>query len=434
MQYVNDDMDELFKRAAENYPLDTNSADWNKVLSALQGETVAKPISEEKKNNNKGRLLWLLLLLPLGLVCNQLYSPGIFNGKQASKGSSANENIIVDRGTSQKNTNSGGISDNNNDNTTVTNERAKVDKGLTGESGNKNSVDPGMPASTTTYPSYPGYAKTERKNYLSDNNITHTKNQITNQEADDNLFIIGIDRRKRLPEVLFSHPLQNDVTTSVTKKLNPLFSSSEEKSKQPIRVASRKRFYAGVAGGVDATTIKFQKIENAGAAYGLLFGYQFNKKWSVETGAFLEKKYYYTEGKYFNALKAGIPPSWQVDNISGNCKMIEVPVSLKYNFSAHKNSNWFVTAGSSSYFMKKQNYNYDYYYGSWGPYPSKKSYDTSSTYLFSNISLSVGYSHRLGNFGDLRVEPYLKLPVSGIGIGSLPMFSTGLQVGITRKF
>jgi hypothetical protein len=36
MQYVNDDMDELFKRAAENYPLDTNSANWNKVLAALK--------------------------------------------------------------------------------------------------------------------------------------------------------------------------------------------------------------------------------------------------------------------------------------------------------------------------------------------------------------------------------------------------------------
>jgi hypothetical protein len=429
MQYVNDDMDELFRRAAENYPLDTSSADWNKVLTALQGEALEQTIAEKKKNKN-GRLLWLLLLLPLGLVCNQLYSPGIFSGKQVSNAGDENENITVDRGTSQKSTNSSSFSDDNN---TVTIDRAKVDKGSTAENRNKNSVEPGMPTLKTTYSSYPGYSKTERKNYSSDNNITHTKNQITNDKAEANLLIIGLDKRKRLPEVLFSHPLQNDFTTAVTKKMNPLFSSSEENSKQSIRVARRKRFYAGVVGGIDGTTIKFQKIENAGAIYGLLFGYQLNKKWSVETGAFVEKKYYYTKGEYFNTAKAGIPSSWQIDDVSGNCKMIEIPVSLKYNFSQHKNSNWFATVGASSYFMKKQNYSYDYYWGGW-QYTRKRSYDTSSTYLISNVGLSVGYSHRLGNFADLRVEPYLKLPVSGIGIGSLPMFSTGLQIGITRKF
>ncbi len=45
MQNVNDDMDGLFRRAASNYPLNTNSADWNKVLSALDA-------SEKAEENN----------------------------------------------------------------------------------------------------------------------------------------------------------------------------------------------------------------------------------------------------------------------------------------------------------------------------------------------------------------------------------------------
>ena len=32
MQFVNDDMDDLYRRAAEEYPLKTDSGDWNKVL------------------------------------------------------------------------------------------------------------------------------------------------------------------------------------------------------------------------------------------------------------------------------------------------------------------------------------------------------------------------------------------------------------------
>jgi hypothetical protein len=189
-------------------------------------------------------------------------------------------------------------------------------------------------------------------------------------------------------------------------------------------------------GGVDATTIKFQKIDSAGAIYGALLGYQLNKKWSIETGIYLEKKYYYTEGKYFNTTKAQLPSSYRIEDVTGNCKMFEVPVSIRYNFSQLKNSTWFATAGISSYFMMKQGYGYNYYYGSTGTmlYHKYYGYDASSNEFFSNISLSVGYTHRLGNFADLRIEPYLKAPTSGMGIGSLRLFSTGLQLGLTRKF
>ena len=71
MQYVNDDMDDIFRKAAEGYPLDTSGSDWNKVLSALQEAEEVKPAA---KKNNRRRYLWLLMLLPLGLVCNHFMS------------------------------------------------------------------------------------------------------------------------------------------------------------------------------------------------------------------------------------------------------------------------------------------------------------------------------------------------------------------------
>jgi hypothetical protein len=214
--------------------------------------------------------------------------------------------------------------------------------------------------------------------------------------------------------------------------MNPLFESP--KSKENIRVAKRKKFYAGLMGGMDVTTIKLQKIEDAGYGYGMLIGYQFNKKWSVETGAFLEKKYYYSDGKYLNTSKIYLPPNSRIEDATGNCKMVEMPLAVKYNFSIRKESTWFATLGISSYFMKEENYTYNYYYGTSGPVPHQKEYKNSSTDLFSAMSISGGYIHRLGNFADVRIEPYLKLPMYGMGIGELPFLSTGLQVGITKKF
>src|SRR5689334_954316 len=64
MQYVNDDMDEVFRRAAENYPLDTGNANWNKVWAALQ-HPEEQPA---EKSDRKRRFFWLFALLPLTLV------------------------------------------------------------------------------------------------------------------------------------------------------------------------------------------------------------------------------------------------------------------------------------------------------------------------------------------------------------------------------
>ena len=145
-------------------------------------------------------------------------------------------------------------------------------------------------------------------------------------------------------------------------------------------------------------------------------------------------KHYYSEGKYFSTDKIYMPPNSRISDVTGNCKMIEVPLSVKYNFAFRKNSNWFATLGSSSYFMKKENYVYNYYYGTYGPVPHSKEYKNSSTNLFSNVTISAGYEHKLGGLSAFRIEPYVKIPLSGMGIGKLPLFSTGLQIGLVKKF
>ena len=71
MQYVNDDMDELFRRAAENYPLDTSNSNWNKVSSALNN-TEENP---NERSNKKKRFFWLFALIPLSLIGYIYWSP-----------------------------------------------------------------------------------------------------------------------------------------------------------------------------------------------------------------------------------------------------------------------------------------------------------------------------------------------------------------------
>ena len=424
MQYVNDDMDELFRRAAENYPLDTSSANWNKVLAGLQDQNINKTIPEKKRNN--GRFLWLLLLLPLGLVCNQFYTHGDLAGHSSSKlnlpkETSSSETLPIPEKNSASNATQLLKINENLETASSTNSVSQATQ-PTNKYGSK---DGRSQTSTKTVGSYFISKKQSSSGLFNANANTVYVSDPTNEEL-----LFG----KNYISYISYRELQQPASVVPGRSLIPSINTTNVKTTSTIQVAKRKKFYVGLMGGVDATTRKFQKVEDAGFNFGLLLGYQFNKKWSIESGAYLERKYYYSDGKYFNTSKLYMPANSRIEDLSGNCKMIEVPVAAKYNFATRKQSTWFGVFGLTSYFMLQENYRYNYYYGSNGPIPHNKEYKDGSMHIFSNLSISGGYTHRLGNFADLRIEPYLKLPLSGMGVGSLPLFSTGLQVGVTRKF
>ncbi|MEO7800695.1 MAG: hypothetical protein ABIR81_01775, partial [Ginsengibacter sp.] len=70
MQSVNDDMDDLFRKAAEHYPLKTDSDNWDSVLNKMDRVESTLPA---KNSNNYRKMLWLLMLIPVGWICNNYF-------------------------------------------------------------------------------------------------------------------------------------------------------------------------------------------------------------------------------------------------------------------------------------------------------------------------------------------------------------------------
>src|SRR4051812_28080213 len=60
MLNLNDDMDDLIRQAADDYPLKIEGKDWDKVLGAMSSATQVQP--------GKGKKYWWLLLLFLPLL------------------------------------------------------------------------------------------------------------------------------------------------------------------------------------------------------------------------------------------------------------------------------------------------------------------------------------------------------------------------------
>ena len=94
--------------------------------------------------------------------------------------------------------------------------------------------------------------------------------------------------------------------------------------------------------------------------------------------------------------------------------------------------NLFATAGLASYLMRSENYDYEYVQNNQPGGHNYLSYKNETKNWFSVVNFSVGYTHKLGDIGSLRVEPYLKLPINNLGVGNMPIMSTGLNIGFTK--
>ncbi len=83
--------------------------------------------------------------------------------------------------------------------------------------------------------------------------------------------------------------------------------------------------------------------------------------------------------------------------------------------------------------MKKEDYTFVIdSYG--GPYEYSRSVRNENNEWFKVLNLSAGVSRRLSDRLFLEAEPFVKLPVSGIGDGKLNVNTLGLFVKLRYSF
>ena len=438
MLHVNDDIDDLFRQAADGYPLKTDSDDWNKVSDLIPGNT-----SRSFLKKGKNLLLLLLLLLPLAYLSTQYF----FKTKRS-------DHTLVQQnsGSPQKTT-------------AVANEAKDVpvftgnDKpsGITKNSKDQVQLSNNTQHSKSKHPEKISHLKIsvqtpeisisnnkeEKNNYKKEDNMNtaaESKPVSQNNLQQDTLAVVqkaviepgkssSTDGKKI--DMAINHPEDKKPALNETKKQE---STENKTGKQTKKSQGSKPFiYAGIMGGLDISTVKMQNIFNTGFQGGVLIGYSLNNRLSIETGLSLDKKYYYTDGKYFNSKVVYLQGTATLVDVKGNCYMLDVPVNIKYNFVIDGKTKWFSIAGVSSYFMKKQSYRYNIVYNTY-QYPKYADYSAASSSLFAVINLGAGLEGELGKKISFRIEPYLKIPLKGIGVGNLSITSAGVNAGIVKKF
>lgn len=403
------ELDQLTKTAAEAIEA-PNAANWEKMQRALDRE-----LPQQKKR--RGGIIWWLL--PILLVAGL----GYFGLPNSSKQIAPNQNETGIRYNNQQATKvltpeadkkssiiTGKISEQNNSSSL----KQTVDKSLTRITTKKasSSTEPNSTKEILASPSLPE----ELKPSGSGNTCC-----IVSTETATNKQPIPLDTMSRLSEIkVEEQPLATQIK------------NSESKSIPKKQQNTNKGFFIGLIGGFDASTVKYNYVSNVGYNIGGTLGYRFNKHWSLQSGAIYTQKNYKLKGQDFHPPKGSWISYYEIEMVDGYCKMWDVPIIATYHFSGNNNGNTFLSLGTSSYFMKRENYNYLYYYNN-QYYNRTNNYNSSDQHLFALLHISAGIERPIGKSITSIIEPYAKIPLTGVGFGSIQLSSFGLNFSVQYR-
>lgn len=165
-------------------------------------------------------------------------------------------------------------------------------------------------------------------------------------------------------------------------------------------------------------------------AYGGGVGYTFSNRWNVQAGVYITQKKYIAGPTDYKAKPGTYYYNLTIYHINAECRITEIPLSVTYNVMQRKRQSIFVSTGFSSLIMNKERYNYHYerINGAYGN--STYTYRTNNFYLFAATQVSAGYQYKLNNKFSVSASPYIKIPLYGVGEGSVKITSAGMMMGL----
>jgi hypothetical protein len=161
-----------------------------------------------------------------------------------------------------------------------------------------------------------------------------------------------------------------------------------------------------------------------GANLGFQLGVQLSKKWSISTGAVYAVKPYGINTNTSNYTANGVYAE-PLSYIDANCRVLDIPININYQLYNKGKNTLIVGSGLSSYFMLRETYRYEY-----GPEYSTVQIKNENRHIMGVLNLNTTYMRRVNSKFSIIAQPYIKLPLTGIGNGRVDLQSTGIGLGV----
>jgi len=202
--------------------------------------------------------------------------------------------------------------------------------------------------------------------------------------------------------------------TLVEKKDDTLEKTDTANTDNPQSRFSRFAVKASVA--PDFSADQFNKVDKMGFNYGAVVEYYITRNFSVSTGAIWSRKYYAANDVEYNGYAA--------DRVYGDCRMWDIPLNITYYLAPQKHTTFFISTGLSSYLMNEENYDYEVETG-YGTHTYSMQVKKENNEWFKMLNISIGLQKQLNSRLALQVEPFVKVPLAGVGEGNIALSSFG---------
>jgi len=189
----------------------------------------------------------------------------------------------------------------------------------------------------------------------------------------------------------------------------------------------------------DLSAIGLHNFSRPGTSLGALLEYRMSSRWSVQAGVIWSMKIYKADSSEYRGNDSYWSKfSTRPYEVGGQCNMLDIPINVRYDVLLRPRldtrlqpSRWFVSGGVTSYITLKEDYSYEYPPHTYNVPNSWRA--PSGSYGFSQLNLSAGYEHAVSRRLSWQVEPFMKVPLKGVGFFKVNLLSTGAFLSIRYK-
>jgi hypothetical protein len=456
MKELYNDIDDKSREAARNIRIAFDDNAWDK-MEALLNEENRKPgardildtltAGREGNKTRKWLQLFLVFLLTGAVV---VFSIRNKNPLQNTTPPLVNNNNKA-LNTKARKTNEENIIDSRAKGEQRTNEYLGQQQSGKNNTGNKNfrpkaAIDKIITLSVTTNSSYKKEEKISNKKIETiakkddffkayDEAQENRKNNLpVSKQSERNGKVTGKNIQGASGEINDTSQQKVKVPLAMNKK-DSVYAATVYTHKRPS-ASLKNKFFKNIGFSVfvspEVNTVKFKASDKVTLNSGAGINYTIGKHFTLQGQFVKSRKVYVTDRKGYNPAAGS--PLIPIDTLKVNadCKVWDIPVNLRYSFTGNIRSSFFISAGISSYIMKKEIYNFAYY--NQGVYETKQRIlENENKHSFCNLNLSVGYQYWLNKKWSIGFEPYFKLPLNGIGAGKVRLTSAGTLFSLTFK-
>jgi hypothetical protein len=260
------------------------------------------------------------------------------------------------------------------------------------------------------------------------------KNKVVPVPADNNNIVVDPSKIATTNTKTENNLVANTPNTTppdtAGKVTPPVQQTKKDKASLKPILRTGPRFTLAILAAPDLNAVNSFNRNQVGTNFGVQLGIHLSKKLSISTGASYAVKPYQASGSDYNSI------AWQgkssndlPDYVSANCKVLDIPLNLNYQFYAKGRNKFAIGSGLSSYIMLRENYHFSFADG------VKPSYDVQvdgrNQHWLGVLNLNATYERRINSKFSTIIQPYMKLPVTGIGVGRVDLRSTGVAVGVS---